>query len=153
MKKWSQYLLVLMAAIGLFFTTGCAQTEESPADEQKQEEPKQEESAATETEEPAATESGEAETEQVEIQVVSDDGETVSEKAIEANGDNLLAIMKENFEIEEKDGFIQSIEGKAQSEADNKFWVYEVDGEQTTVGAQEFTPEGGEEIVWKLTQF
>ncbi|WP_070120882.1 DUF4430 domain-containing protein [Bacillus marinisedimentorum] len=166
MKKWSHYLMTLMAAFGLIFMTGCTQAEEAPADEPKEEttadeaqeessadKPKEEEKAATETEESAATESGEAETEQVVIQVVSDEGEAVAEKDIEANGDSLLDIMKENFEVEEKDGFIQSIEGEAQSEEDNKFWVYEVDGEQVTVGAQEFTPEGGEEIVWKLTQF
>ena len=69
------------------------------------------------------------------------------------NGVILLDAMKENMEIEETDGFINSINGIEQSEKENKFWVYTVNDEQVTVGAGEYELSDGDQVVWELTEF
>jgi hypothetical protein len=69
------------------------------------------------------------------------------------NGAILLDAMKENMEIEETDGFINSINGVEQSEKDNKFWIYIVNDEQVTVGANEYELLDGDQVVWELTEF
>ncbi len=61
--------------------------------------------------------------------------------------------MKENIEIEETDGFINSINGVEQSEKENKFWVYTVNDEQVTVGAGEYELLDGDQVIWELTEF
>jgi hypothetical protein len=45
--------------------------------------------------------------------------------------------------------FVESING-VKSGDDNKYWVYYVDGEAATVGAGEYTTEGGETVEWKF---
>ncbi|EAH2637953.1 DUF4430 domain-containing protein [Listeria monocytogenes] len=69
------------------------------------------------------------------------------------NGVILLDAMKENMKIEETDGFINSINGVEQSEKENKFWVYTVNDEQVTVGANEYELLDGDQVVWELTEF
>lgn len=69
------------------------------------------------------------------------------------NGVILLNAMKENIEIEETDGFINSINGVEQSEKENKFWVYTVNDEQVTVGAGEYELLDGDQVIWELTEF
>ena len=69
------------------------------------------------------------------------------------NGVILLDAMKENMEIDETDGFINSINGVEQSEKENKFWIYTVNGEQVTVGAGEYELLDGDQVVWELTEF
>lgn len=82
------------------------------------------------------------------------DGEKVSDKEIVAKEDStLLEAMDGNIDFQEVDGFISSVEGVEQSEKDNKFWVYTVNGEQTTVGANEYELREGDQIVWELMQF
>lgn len=69
------------------------------------------------------------------------------------NGVTLLDAMKENMKIEETDGFINSINGVEQSEKENKFWVYTVNDEQVTVGANEYELLDGDQVVWELKEF
>ncbi|MEI2803764.1 MAG: DUF4430 domain-containing protein [Trichococcus flocculiformis] len=88
------------------------------------------------------------------------DGGTViagSEKTIEVEaGANLLAVMKENYTIEEADGFITAIDGQTQVEqtADTKakYWLFDVNGEPSMVGAADVALQEGDVIVWNLTE-
>jgi hypothetical protein len=47
----------------------------------------------------------------------------------------LLDALKENFKIEEKSGFITSIDGKSQDQAANKYWLFDVNGKMADKGA------------------
>lgn len=65
-------------------------------------------------------------------------------------GSVLLDIMKENFDIEETDGFITSINGEEQDTEAGKYWLYDVNGEMGMVGANEYKVQEGDLIEWNL---
>ena len=139
MKK---LLLALSLSLVLF---GCAPTEKT-------------ETSSVLQESTVAVSSEAAETVSVTISLT--DGGTViagSEKtvAVEA-GASLLAVMKENYAIEEADGFITAIDGQAQveetAETKAKYWLFDVNGEPSMVGASDVALQEGDVIVWNLTE-
>lgn len=68
-----------------------------------------------------------------------EDGESFKKETLSFNeGEKLLDVMKRNLEVEEKDGFITSIEGHSQDEKTNKYWLYTVNGKMAEVGANQF---------------
>lgn len=84
------------------------------------------------------------------------DGEEVPElsKELEVeSGLTLMEVMKNHYEIEEDGGFLQAIEGYEQSEEENLWWVYQLNGEDGMVGASEYEVEDGDSIIWALTEF
>ena len=139
MKKM---LLALSLSLVLF---GCAPTEEAETSSILQESTVAASSEAAET---------------VSVSISLTDGGTViagSEKTIEVEaGANLLAVMKENYTIEEADGFITAIDGQTQVEqtADTKakYWLFDVNGEPSMVGAADVALQEGDVIVWNLTE-
>lgn len=73
--------------------------------------------------------------------------EIIEEKDVSfEEGALLLDVLKENFEIEEKDGFVTSIEGISAKEGETKFWAFFVNGEMATVGAGEYEVKSGDSI-------
>lgn len=83
------------------------------------------------------------------------DGEIITEDTLDVADDStLLDIMSQHYDlIVTDDGFIESIEGINQIPEENLFWVYEVNEETVNVGAADFVPEEGDDIVWELTAF
>ncbi len=65
-------------------------------------------------------------------------------------GENLLNVLKDNFEIEEIDGFITSIEGKSQDEKESIYWMYTINGESANVGAGDYELNDKDIIVFTL---
>lgn len=65
-------------------------------------------------------------------------------------GENLLNVLKDNFEIEEIDGFITSIEGKSQDEKESIYWMYTINGESANVGAGDYELKDKDIIVFTL---
>lgn len=66
--------------------------------------------------------------------------EAIEEKSITTNkNSNLMEIMQENFEIEEDNGFIQSINGLATDYDAETGWIYYVNDEMAIVGAEDLT--------------
>ena len=139
MKK---LLLALSLSLVLF---GCAPTEEAETSSILQESTVAASSEAAET---------------VSVSISLTDGGTViagSEKTIEVEaGANLLAVMKENYTIEEADGFITAIDGQTQVEQTTdtkaKYWLFDVNGEPSMVGAADVALQEGDVIVWNLTE-
>ena len=139
MKK---LLLALSLSLVLF---GCAPTEEAETSSILQESTVAASSEAAET---------------VSVSISLTDGGTIiagSEKTIEVEaGANLLAVMKENYTIEEADGFITAIDGQTQVEqtADTKakYSLFDVNGEPSMVGAADVALQEGDVIVWNLTE-
>jgi hypothetical protein len=89
---------------------------------------------------------------QVEISVIAE-GEEIesSPKTLELDkGDNLLEVMKNNFEIEETDTFIQSIDGYEQKAEDGMYWLFDINGEMAPAGANEIELQEGDFVEWKL---
>ena len=139
MKK---LLLALSLSLVLF---GCAPTEEA-------------ETSSVLQESTVAVSSEAAETVSVTISLT--DGGTVvagSEKTVEVEvGTSLFDVMKENYTIEEDGGFITASDGLAQveetAETKAKYWLFDVNGEPSMVGAADVALQEGDVIVWNLTE-
>lgn len=94
------------------------------------------------------------ETETAEISV-SVDGEEIDGGSVTVElteGEVLLDIMKANFEIEESNNFITTINGHAQDEAAGKWWLFDVNGEMGPVGAHEMELEDGDFVEFYLSE-
>ncbi len=151
---------ILSLLIALMFLGGCATdtavedatgTTDTTVQETTQEEtPDTEESA-----EPGASESGtDSAAETIEVSTTFEiNGETEDELTgtyeVEA-GTTLLDFMKDEFEVEESDGFIESINGYSQDPEANVYWLYEINSEMVSVGAAEYVLEAGDNISWTL---
>lgn len=84
------------------------------------------------------------------------DGEAVADLSKEVTAEEgmyLLEVMEDTYDIEETDGFISSIEGYEQDEADNRYWLYYINGESGEVGAADYAPEAADQIEWRLESF
>ena len=67
-------------------------------------------------------------------------------------GDNLLDVMKAQLKIVEKDGFISSINGVEQVPSEQKYWLFDVNGQMSPVGTKEVLLKAGDVIDWKLNK-
>lgn len=68
-------------------------------------------------------------------------------------GQSVLEALKENYEVVEEGGLVSSIEGYEQVEKESKYWLYTVNDEQPTVGANEYTLEEGDKVKWSLNAY
>ncbi|WP_026771234.1 DUF4430 domain-containing protein [Sediminibacillus sp. JSM 1682029] len=135
MKKFLFSLFSLLFAAGI--VTGCADQEQDTSNN---------DTAKTE-------QSGDSESQEtVMVTISEDEGDNViAEKEVEIEeGAILLDVMKENFEVEEADGFITSIEGVSQNEEKGKYWMYTVNGEMAEVGANEYELSPEDEVTFDL---
>lgn len=82
----------------------------------------------------------------VSIQVVDIDGTLIDKDAVISDGDVLMDVLKENFEVEETDGFINGIDTVV-ADADNKeFLAIYVNDEMAMVGANELELNNGDKV-------
>lgn len=89
-----------------------------------------------------------------EVSITVDTGENSTEKKVRVSEDeNLLEIMKKEFNAEEEKGFITAINGVEQNKDENKYWVFTINGEQVNKGAQEVTLKKNDKVEWKLEKF
>ncbi|MFC7320736.1 DUF4430 domain-containing protein [Halobacillus campisalis] len=84
----------------------------------------------------------------VEIEISENEGEEVisNEEYTVEEGTVLMELMEENYDVEQEGGFINSIEGIAPEEDEQKAWIYTINGEDASVGAHEYELEDGDEI-------
>ncbi|MFS0560243.1 DUF4430 domain-containing protein [Terribacillus sp. 179-K 1B1 HS] len=127
MKKALHMLSALLLAAGIL--AGCGTTEE----------PKQQNQQA------------EQKTEQQVTVTLTEDGKEISSKEVSfEEGDSLMDVMKENFDVEDDGGMITSIDGHSQDKGENKYWLYTVNGEMAQVGAADLKLSEGDEIAFNL---
>ncbi|WP_101844123.1 DUF4430 domain-containing protein [Halobacillus sp. Marseille-P3879] len=84
----------------------------------------------------------------IEVEISENEGEEVistEEHSVE-EGSVLMDVMEDNYEIEEEEGFINSIEGIRAEDGEEKAWMYTINGEDASVGANEYEVEEGDEI-------
>lgn len=65
----------------------------------------------------------------------------------------LLDVMKEQLKIKEDDGFVTAINGVEQDKDKGLFWMFDVNGEMSPVGAKEVKLSADDVIDWKLESF
>lgn len=127
MKKALHMLSALLLAAGIL--AGCGTAEE----------PKQQNQQA------------EQKTEQQVTVTLTEDGKEISSKEVSfEEGDSLMDVMKENFDVEDDGGMITSIDGHSQDKGENKYWLYTVNGEMAQVGAADLKLSEGDEIAFNL---
>ncbi|WP_430611802.1 DUF4430 domain-containing protein [Enterococcus sp. DIV0876] len=86
--------------------------------------------------------------------VLTDGDDTIDSKTVSyQSGETLMDVLTDNFDIEEKDGFITSIEGHAQDESQNKYWTFTINGEMGAKGADETTLESGDQVDFALSVY
>lgn len=78
--------------------------------------------------------------------VVKEDTNTIDEKVSFGKGDTVLEILKDNYEVKEKDGFITAIDGIEQDTKANKYWLFKVNGKMADKGANQITVKDGDSI-------
>lgn len=78
--------------------------------------------------------------------VVTEDTNTIDEKVSFGKGDTVLEILKDNYEVKEKDGFITAIDGIEQDTKANKYWLFKVNGKMADKGADQITVKDGDSI-------
>lgn len=86
--------------------------------------------------------------------VVAVDGEEIEDgnRTIEVEpGTVLLDLMKQEFDIEETDTFITSINGHEQDTEAGRYWLFNLNGEMAPVGAAELELEDGDVVDFNLT--
>ncbi|MFQ9322302.1 MAG: DUF4430 domain-containing protein [Enterococcus durans] len=85
--------------------------------------------------------------------IIQEDGKQLSSKTVSfKTGDNLLTVLKENFAIEEEQGFITSIDGYKQDKQKQKYWTFTIDGKSATKGAKEIVLKKNQQIVFDLAK-
>lgn len=77
----------------------------------------------------------------------------LSQEIVAEEGEYLLDLMEENYDMDAEDGFVQSIEGHEQDEDEGLFWMYYINEEMAEVGAGEYEPQNNDQVEWKLESF
>ncbi|MER2173096.1 MAG: DUF4430 domain-containing protein [Carnobacterium sp.] len=75
---------------------------------------------------------------------------TATKKLEVSEGTTVLEALKKEYEVVEEDGFIASIEGMKQDKEAGKYWMYEVNNTEPTVGAAEYELKDGDQVKWFL---
>ncbi|SDP45112.1 DUF4430 domain-containing protein [Halobacillus aidingensis] len=127
MKKWNTLLTAMILAVGML--AGCGTQEGS---------------------ETSATQEEQVQEVTVQVQLSKNDGEEmIAEDEITVEeGTTLMEVMEDNYEVEQSEGFINSIEGIAGNQEEKMAWMYTINGDEAMVGANEYEVEDGDEIVF-----
>jgi len=68
-------------------------------------------------------------------------------------GVSLMTIMKDNFDLEENQGMITSIDGLAQDEKAGYYWTYTINDEMITTGADDTFLGNNDKVVFTYEKF
>lgn len=128
MKK---FVLLLSIFLGLFMISGCQSSQTKEQQSSTQATSQQVKSSAV-------------------IKLIADE-KTITSKTIDyQNGESLLAVLKQNFAIKEKNGFITSIDDHNQDESNNKYWTFTINGNMSEKGAADTKLENKDKVVFTL---
>ena len=92
--------------------------------------------------------------EQFQATLVVDFGDKVDSQEISfEQGDTVMDILEEHFEVESEAGMVTAIEGVSQDAAANTYWMYDINDELAPKGAEEMTISEGDTITFYLETF
>ncbi|CAM3247261.1 DUF4430 domain-containing protein [Vagococcus fessus] len=138
MKTMKKIMAVMVLGLVL---AGCSNTDDSG---------KKTEDTKAKTEQTTKAKDNNEET--VTIKLLVDDKEKANKKVSFEEGQTLGEVMNENFEVADDNGMISSIDGNEQNVDENKYWLFDVNGEAATVSAGDLELKAGDEVVWKLNK-
>lgn len=128
-------LLLLFTSL---FLVGCANNETTTPEETS--------STAVES----SVQGDDQESISVKVQLKIQDGEDMEKDLTIEEGTSALDALKEAYEVEEKDGFVTEIEGHANDDDTQTYWMYDVNGEMAEVGAQDYILKDNDTMTWTL---
>ncbi len=126
MNKWYSIFTAMVLAIGVLAGCGAQQEEE----------------------ETSTTEEEQAEELTVDVQISEGDEMIAEDEFKVEEGTTLMEVMESNYEVEQTEGFINSIEGIPTNEEEKMAWMYTINGEEVMVGANEYELEDGDEVLF-----
>lgn len=86
--------------------------------------------------------------------IIKESEDKVTKKEVTFTQDQtVMEVMKKEFKLEEKDGFITSIDGVSQDEATKTYWMYNVNGEMAPKMASETKLSAGDTVEFYLQKF
>ena len=92
--------------------------------------------------------------EQFQATLVVDFGDKVDSQEISfEQGDTVMDILEEHFEVESEAGMVTAIDGVSQDAAANTYWMYDINDELAPKGAEEMTVSDGDTITFYLETF
>lgn len=142
-KAKSNYLVIFIITIMLILT-GCQSNFSPTQDEEK-------------LEQSESIENVEKQTEKATIILSENDGGNILNKE-EINFKKnaiLMDVMKENFEVEsdEKETFIEGLNGVKAKKGEQKAWIYSVNGETASVGVSEYKLKDGDKVEFDFQEW
>ncbi|VTS18299.1 putative lipoprotein [Streptococcus pseudoporcinus] len=81
---------------------------------------------------------------------VKEDTNEVDEKVAFQEGDTVMDVLKANYKVKEKDGFIRAIDGYQQKPNEKVYWFYKVNGKMATKAANVLKVKKGDNIYFYL---
>ncbi|MFC3928194.1 DUF4430 domain-containing protein [Streptococcus caprae] len=78
--------------------------------------------------------------------VVTLDTNKVDETVDFDEGDTVMDVLKDNYDVTEKDGFITAIDGVSQDESKGLYWMFDVNGEMAPKAADQIEVKDGDVI-------
>lgn len=115
--------------VTLLFTTGCSSAQNKQT---------------------TASSSNKAETVKVEVTLTKEGADKVEKQVEAVKGTNLLDLMTTQFKAKADNGFITEINGWAQDEAAGKYWLFQVNGVDSQVGAKDVVLKNGDQYDFRL---
>ena len=91
-------------------------------------------------------------TQTVTIQITDKD-KTVGQEVTFEQGDSVMDVLEEYHHVEEEGGLVVAIDGVSQDPATNTYWLYNVNGEMASKGAEDQLLSDGDVIEFYLETF
>ncbi|MFC6464274.1 DUF4430 domain-containing protein [Marinilactibacillus sp. GCM10026970] len=86
----------------------------------------------------------------IDDELYSIDEDEMDQELTSPKDTTLLEVMQEEYDAVDSGGLITSINGLEQNAEKNAYWLFDINGEFSQVGAGEYVLEDGDEITWNL---
>lgn len=108
--------------------------------------------SSSKSNESSATTSSESEID-VTIELKKDDQEIAKKIATINESTSLMDALKQEFTVEEEDGFITSIDGIEQNKEESYYWTFTVNGEMGQKGAADTYLKDRDEVIFSYAKY
>lgn len=111
-------------------------------------------SSAQETKDSSVTSSTTSEVQELTATLILqvDGAEIAKEEVTVAMGTSVLKALQGQFPVKAEDGFVTEIEGHVQEPDAGRYWMYQVNGKDAQVGAQDYLLQEGDVVVFDLSK-
>lgn len=87
------------------------------------------------------------------VVTIDADGKSQTQELQVEEGDSVMDVMEDHYDIEEDGGLITAIDGVSQDTSKNLYWFYDINGEMAEVGAEKTIVKEGDTIEFRLETF